>query len=82
MYSKKDKIYPAYVSNITQIMKNILLTIPSRERWHYLAVKNYQVCKNDFFKVIMSSEDTKILEFNQYENMIKHHLLFMHILNV
>ena len=30
----------------------------------------------------MPSEDTKILEFNQYENLKKHHLLFIRILNV
>ena len=36
----------------------------------------------------MASEDidmasgSKILEFNQYQNLTKHHLLFMQILNV
>ena len=30
----------------------------------------------------MLSEDTKILEFNQYKNLIKHNLLFMQTLNV
>ena len=40
------------------------------------------VCENkDFFKVVLSSEGTKILEFKQYQKS-KHHLLFMHILNV
>ena len=40
------------------------------------------VCENkDFCNIIMPSEDTKILEFNQYQNLIKH-LLFMQILNV
>ena len=91
--------------------------IPSRQKWHYLAVKkisallrgitsknyydfyclNYlyslrtkntlelhkRICKNkDFCNVIMPSEDTKILEFNQYLKSNKAHLLFMQILNV
>ena len=30
----------------------------------------------------MPFEDTKILEFNQYQNLITHHLLFMQVLNV
>ena len=30
----------------------------------------------------MRSEETKILEFNQYQNLTKHHLLFMQILNL
>ena len=30
----------------------------------------------------MPSEDTKILELNQYQNLMKQHLLFMQILNV
>ena len=30
----------------------------------------------------MPSEDTKILEFNQYQKSDKHHLLFIQILNV
>ena len=39
-----------------------------------------KVCKNkNFCNVIILSEDTKILEFNQYQ---KHHLLFIQILNV
>ena len=39
-YSKKRKIYPAYVSKRnTQV---IVLIIPNGEKqWHYLAVKNY-----------------------------------------
>ena len=46
-----------------------------------------KVCKNKYFcNVMMPSEDTKILEFNQYlinlKNLIKHHLLFVLILNV
>ena len=43
----------------------------------------------NFCNVIIPPEDTKILEFNQYlkkkikkNKMIKHHLLFMQILNV
>ena len=30
----------------------------------------------------MRSEETKILEFNQYQNLTRHHLLFMQILNL
>ena len=42
-----------------------------------------KLCENkDFCNVIMPSEDTKILEFNQSKNLIKHHLLFTQILNV
>ena len=39
-----------------------------------------KVCENKYFcNVIMLSEDTEILELNQYQNLIKHHLLFMQI---
>ena len=42
-----------------------------------------EVCEKIYFsKVVIPSEDTKILEFNQYQNLIKHHLLFIQILNV
>ena len=42
-----------------------------------------KVCENkDFCNVIVPSEDTEILEFNQYQNLTKHHLLFMQILHV
>ena len=37
---------------------------------------------NDFCNVVMPFEDTKILDFDQYQNLIKQHLLFMQILNV
>ena len=41
-----------------------------------------KVCKNkDFCNVIMLSDDTKILDLSNIENLIKHHLLFMQILN-
>ena len=34
--------------------------------------------KKYFYNVIMPSEDTKTLKFNQYQKkLIKHHLLFM-----
>ena len=36
----------------------------------------------DICNVSMPSEDSKLLEFNQYQNLTKYHLLFMHILNV
>ena len=41
MYAKKEKIYPAYVSkqNSNRKKQVILLMIPNREKWHYLAVK-------------------------------------------
>ena len=47
-------------------------------------IESYKkVCENkDFCSVIMPSEDTKILEFNQYQKSDKHHLLFIQILNV
>ena len=82
--------------NITQIIKKqvILLTIPNREKWHYLAVKKLSAllreitskhhryfyclnCLHSFVaenkhkshkkQIIKPSEDTKILEFNQYQ---------------
>ena len=35
-------------------------------------------CENkDLCNVIISSEDTKILAFNQYQKSVKHHLLLM-----
>ena len=39
---KKKKIYPAYVSKHNSNLKNqvILLKIPTREKWHFLTVKN------------------------------------------
>ena len=41
MYVRKEKIYPAYVSkhNSNSEKQVILLMIPDREEWHYLAVK-------------------------------------------
>ena len=41
MYPKKEKIYCAYVSKCNSNCKKqvILLMIPNRETWHYLAVK-------------------------------------------
>ena len=42
-----------------------------------------KACENkDFYNVIMLSQDTKILEFNQNQNMINNQLSFMHILSV
>ena len=55
---------------------------------HFFATENKceshkKVHKNkDFCNIVMPSEDTKILKFNQYKNIIKNHLLSMHILNV
>ena len=41
LYSKKEKIYPAYVSkyNSNHEKQVILLIIWNREKWNYLAVK-------------------------------------------
>ena len=42
-----------------------------------------KVCENkDFCNAIMSSEDTKMLKLNQYQNLMRHYLLFTQILNV
>ena len=42
-----------------------------------------EVCeKKDFCKIIVPSENTKILEFNQCQNLMMYHILFMKILNV
>ena len=40
LYAKKEKIYPAYVSNREKQV--ILLIIPNVEEWLCLAVNNYQ----------------------------------------
>ena len=41
LYVKKEKIYPSYVSknNSNRHKQVILLMIPNREKWHYLAIK-------------------------------------------
>ena len=41
MYTKKDKIYPTFVSkdNPNHEQKFILFMIPNGERWHYLSLK-------------------------------------------
>ena len=102
LYTKVEKIYPAYVSkdNSNREKQVILLKITNREGWHYLAknklsallegiISKHQgdfyclncfhslttknklqshkkVCENkDFRNIIMPSEDTKILQFNQ-----------------
>ena len=41
LYTKKEKLYPAYVSKYTSNRENqvILLTISNGEKCHYLAVK-------------------------------------------
>ena len=41
LYPKKEKIYPAYVSNNNSNCEKqvIFLIIPNREEWHYLAVR-------------------------------------------
>ena len=75
MHVEKEKIYPAYVSkhNSNREKQDILLLISNREKWHYLAVKNYQHCYEELHQkrlvtfIIMPFEDTKILEFNQYQ---------------
>ena len=42
-----------------------------------------KLCENkDFRDVVMSSKDTKILEFTNTRTLIKHHLLLMQILNL
>ena len=44
LYTKKEKIYPAYVSkhNSEREKQVIFLMIPNAEGWHYLVVKTYQ----------------------------------------
>ena len=82
---KKEKIYPAYVSkhNSDHEKQVVLLMIPNREGWHYLAVKKLSALlrgtasKNngEFYCLnclhVMSSKDTKISEFNQYQKFNK-----------
>ena len=108
MLEKKFYLYSSYISkhNSSREKQIILLMIPSRETWHYHAVKklsallkgitsknngdfyclNYlhsfrtkskleshkNVCKNkDFCNVIIPSENTEILEYNQNQKSHK-----------
>ena len=101
LYAKNEKIYPTYVSkhNSKREKQFILLMIPKKERWHYIAVKRLsalltgitsknngnfyclncfhlfrtknklephrKVCENkDFCRVVMSYEETKILQLS------------------
>ena len=76
MYPKKEKIYPADVPNHSSNREKqvILLMIEGCRRMALsCSIKNLNT---KIFK------DTKILKINQYQNLIKHHLLFMLILNV
>ena len=42
-----------------------------------------KACENkDFYKIIITSVEPKVLEFVEIKNWIKHHLLFMLILNL
>ena len=56
--------------------------------FHFFATKNKSeshkiVCQNkDFCNVVMTSEDTKLLEFNQCHNSDKAPLSFIQISNV
>ena len=117
---KKDKTIRDIKNHFVHQEENriILLMVPNREGWFYLAVaklsvllrqitsktnddfyclnfhhsfrtKNKlskfhkEVCQNkDFCNAVMLSEDTNTLEFNQYQNPIKHHLSFMQMLNL
>ena len=44
LYTKKEKMYHAYVSknNPSSEKQVILLMISNREKWHYLPAENYQ----------------------------------------
>ena len=101
-------MYPTYVSKHNQNREKqvILLMVPNRKRWDYLAVKKLsallrgitskhhgdfyclncfhsfateiklqlhkRVCENkDFCSIIMPSDDTKILEYNQCQKFDK-----------
>ena len=42
LYAKKEKIYPAYVSEHNSLWKiSFSFNDSKREGWHYIAVKNY-----------------------------------------
>ena len=106
--TKKEKIYPAFVSkhNSNRAKPVTILMISNRDKWHYLAVKKLStllreltskhhggfyclnclpsfatetkveshknVWENKYFcNVIMCSEETKILEFSQYQKSDK-----------
>ena len=60
-----------------------IVFIPLEQKKKLDSHKN--VCKNkDSCDILMPSEDTKILEpkIRNIRNLIKHHLLFMQILNL
>ena len=108
MYSKKEEIYPNYVSkhNLNREKQVFFSNDSKAKKWRYLALKKLsallramtsknsgdfycfnclhscrtksklkshkRVCKNeDFCNIILLSEDTKTLEFNQYKKLDK-----------
>ena len=80
LYTKKEEIYPSYVSehNSNPEKQLILLMISNRENcFHSFATENKlqlhkRVYENkDFCDIIMPFEDTKILKFNRCQNSDK-----------
>ena len=66
-YAKKEKIYPAYVSKHNLNM-NCLYSFAKKIELE----SHKKVCENkNVFNIMMASEDTKILEFNQYKKFDK-----------
>ena len=80
LYAKKEKIYPAYVSKHSsnrerQALLNIALIFIVSLAFILLQQQKREshkkLCENkDFCNVLMSSEDTKILRFNQKSDKV------------
>ena len=50
--------------------------IPLEQKTNKLELHKIVVENKDFYDPILLSKDTKILEFNNIRNLIKHHLLY------
>ena len=58
-----------------------IVLIPLKQRPNLIHIKKHAKKKEDFYDVVMPFEDTKILEFNQYQKSDET-TLFMQILNL
>ena len=92
LYPKKEKIYSVYVlkHNSNREKQVILLMIPNGEGWHYIAVKKLPALlrgitskhQGDFYCLNRLLKTLKYQSFIDTKILIKHHLLFMQILNI
>ena len=83
MLKKKIYILPVF-QNIIHTVKDNLFYYFNELKWRRMTLScSKKVWKNkDFCNILMPSEDTNILEFNQYDKSVKSPLLFMQTLNV